>query len=108
MQINIKATKIKLTPEIKDYIQKKVDTLEKYLGTWKVIEARLEVEKTTNHHQKGEIFRAEFNLSLPGKLLRVEKTEKEILKAVDKVRDHMEVIIKRFKEKRIDRRKKVA
>lgn len=108
MQINIKATKIKLTPEIKDYIQKKVDTLEKYLGTWKVIEAHFEVELTTMHHQKGEIFRAELNLFIPGKLLRVEKTEKEMLKAIDKVRDHMAVIIERFKEKRIDRKKKVA
>lgn len=107
MNINIKSTKIKLIPEIKDYIQKKMDTLDKYLGSMKVMQARFEVEKTTEHHQKGEIFRAELNLSLPGKLLRVEKTEKEILKAVDKVRDHMEVIIKRFKEKKIDKKRKV-
>jgi putative sigma-54 modulation protein len=106
MQINIKSTKINLTPEIKDYIQKKMDTLEKYLGTWKVIEAHFEVELTTMHHLKGEIFRAELNMLLPHKLLRVEKTEKELFKAIDKVRDHMEVIIKRFKEKEIDRRKK--
>jgi len=106
MMFNIKATKITLTPEVKSYIQKKMDTLDKYLGSMKILLARFEVEKTTEHHQKGEIFRAELNLTLPGKLLRVEKTEKEILKAIDKVRDHMEVVIKRFKEKQIDKKRR--
>jgi len=32
MNINIKATKIKLTPEVKGYIQEKMDMVEKYLG----------------------------------------------------------------------------
>jgi putative sigma-54 modulation protein len=76
------------------------------LGSLKVLQTHLEIEKTSEHHQKGEIFRAELNLSLPGKLLRVEKTEKEILKAVDKVRDHMEVIIKRFNDKKIDKKRR--
>ncbi len=107
MDINIKSTKIRLTPDIKDYIQKKMDSLEKYLGSWKVMEAHFEVGRTTGHHQKGEIFRAELNMLLPHKLLRVEKTEKELFKAIDKVRDHMEVVIKRFKEKKIDKRKEV-
>ncbi|MFC1678224.1 HPF/RaiA family ribosome-associated protein [Patescibacteria group bacterium] len=37
MKINIKATKIELTPEIKDYIQLKMNMLEKYLGKIKII-----------------------------------------------------------------------
>jgi len=32
MQIQIKATKIELTDAIRDYVQKKVDMLEKYIG----------------------------------------------------------------------------
>ena len=100
MQINIKSTKIELTPEIKDYIQKKMDMLEKYLGEIKVISAHFEAEKTTRHHQKGEIYRAEANLDLPGELLRVEKTEKELFKAIDKVKDHLAEAIKKYKEKK--------
>lgn len=99
MQIQIKATKIKLTPEIKDYIQKKMDMTEKYLGNFTVTSARFEVEMTTQRHKKGEIYRAEANLSVPGELLRVEKTEKEIFKAIDKVKDHLEIMIKKYKEK---------
>lgn len=106
MRINIKATKIKLTPEVKDYIQEKIDMLGKYLGNLQIINTSFEIEKTTQHHLKGRIYRAEVNLVVAGDLLRVEKTEKDIYKAIDKVKDHLEMIIKKYKEKKIERRRK--
>ncbi len=106
MNINIKATKIELTPAIKDYIQEKMDMLEKYLGDIQVINAHFEVELTTHHHQKGDIFRAEANLSIPGSLLRVEKTEGDLYKAIDKVKDHLHMMIKKHKEKMIDKKRR--
>ena len=99
MDINIKATNIELTSEIKDYIQEKIDMLEKYLGRTKVISAKFEVEMTTRHHVKGEIYRAEANLIVPSSILRVEKTEKDLFKAIDKVKDHLARSIKKYKEK---------
>lgn len=106
MQINMNAVNLEFTPQIKDYIQKKMDSLEKYIGTMPVINAKFEVEKTTNHHHKGEIFCAEANLTIGGKLLRVEKTEKDLYKAIDKVKDHMALSIKKYKDKIIDRKRK--
>ena len=103
MQIKIKATNIELTPEIKNYIQEKMDMLSKYLGSVQVINFNFEVELTTKHHNKGEIYRAEANIMVQGNLLRVEKTEKELFKAIDKVKDHLVRSITRYKEKRIDR-----
>jgi len=103
MQINIKATNIELTPEIKDYVQEKMDMLEKYLGSVQVINADFEVAMTTRHHNKGKIYQAEANIEVPGDLLRVEKTEKDLYKAIDKVKDHLMYSIVRYKEKMIDR-----
>lgn len=100
MQVNIKATKIELTPSIKEYAEKKVNMLEKYLGDFPAIHADFEVELTSTHHVKGEIYRAELNLQVPGELLRVEKTGTEIFEAIDKVKDHMEIVIKKYKEKK--------
>jgi len=105
MQLNIKATNLELTSNIKDYVQKKMDMLDKYLGKLKVISAHFEVSQTTNHHQKGEIFCAEANLIVNGDLLRVEKTEKDVYKAIDKVKTHLEQAIKKYKDKKIDRKK---
>lgn len=91
---------MELTEEVKDYVQKKADMLEKYLGDFPAVHADFEVEKMTNHHNKGEIFRAEMNLQVPGELLRVEKTGTEIMEAIDKVRDQMELVIKKYKDRK--------
>ena len=105
MRLIIKATNLELTAELKDYLQKKMDMLDKYLGRLKVINAHLEISKTTNHHLKGEIYSAEVNLSLGSDLLRVKKTEKDLFKAIDKVKDHLEMVIKKYKDKKIGRKK---
>jgi len=105
MQLKIKATKINLTPKIKDYVQEKMDMLEKYLGSIDVINCDVEVGMSIGGQNSGKIFRAEANLQLPGEILRVEKTEKELFKAIDKVKDHLARSIRRYKEKRIDKKR---
>lgn len=106
MQIKIKATKIKLNQETKDYIQEKMDMLEKYLGKIQAMNCDVEVGMSVGGQNSGEIYRCEVNLELPHELLRIEKTEKEIFKAVDKVKDHLIRSIKKYKEKLIDKRRK--
>ena len=100
MQIKIKATKLELTEAIKNYIEEKMSLLEKYFGDFQPTNFDFEVELTTHHHAKGDIFRAEANLSLPGGLLRVEKTETDLYKAIDKVKDHLAEGIVKYKEKK--------
>jgi len=106
MRINIKSTKIELTQEIKDYVQEKMDMLEKYLGDIQVLHCDVEVSMSVGGQKSGKIYRAEANLSVPGELLRVEKTEKELFKAIDKVKDHLGRSIRRYKGKKIERRRK--
>lgn len=107
MEVAIKGTKLKLTPQIKSYVQEKMNMLDKFLGRVQVINAEFEVELTTHHHVKGEIYRAEANIEVKGELLRVEKTEKDIFKAIDKVKDHMAMVITKYKSKR-QRAKKIV
>ena len=105
MQIRIKATNLELTDAIRDYFQKKMDMVEKYLGDIKATNCDVEIEKAVGGQHKGQIFRAEVNLAVPGKLLRVEKTESDLYKAIDKVKDHLELVIKKYKEKMIDKKR---
>jgi putative sigma-54 modulation protein len=105
MKLNIKATNLELTPALRNYIQEKMDMLEKFLGDRPVIQADFEIELTTKHHLKGEIFRAEANLSMPRELLRVEKAEKDMYKAIDKVKDHLKEMIVKHKEKLADKKR---
>ncbi len=105
MNIKIKSTRLELTPAIHDYFQTKMDMIEKYLGEIKVINCDVEIEKAVGSQRKGDIFRAEVNLEVPHKLLRVEKTEADLYKAIDKVKDHLELVIKKYKEKLIDKKR---
>jgi len=107
MKINLKTSKINLTPELKDYVQKKIDMLEKYLGKIEVINCDVELSLSVGSQNHGKIYRAECNLKIPHKLLRIEKTEKNLNKAIDKVKDHLVQMIVKHKEKLIDKNRKI-
>ena len=100
MKYDLKATNLELTDSLRAYAAEKMAKLDKYLGEVEPLNCDLEVELTTHHHLKGEIYRAEINLNLPGELLRVEKTEKQLFKAIDKVKDHVARLIIKYKEKK--------
>lgn len=104
MNIKIKATRLEMTDAIRDYCQEKMDMLDKYLGDIQVLNCDVEVEKAVGGQHKGDIFRAEINLEVPKEMLRVEKTEEDLYKAIDKVKDHMAEVIKKYKEKLIEKR----
>ena len=94
-----------MTPALRDYCQEKMDVVEKYLGGIQVFNCDVEIEKSVGSQHKGEIFRAEVNLQLPHEILRVEKTEEDMYKAIDKVKDHLEMVIKKYKEKLFENKK---
>lgn len=102
----MQANKIELTEDIKDYVQKKMDMLEKYLGDVPVIHCDVELAQDVTDQQTGYIYRAEVNLQVPGELLRVEKVEKDMIKAIDKVKDHLHRSIKRYKEKKLKNKRR--
>lgn len=97
MKINIKGTNAKLTLEIKEIIEEKVSSLSKYYGN--IIEADVEVGITNFHHQKGDIFRAEINLTVPNALVRAEAETDNIVKAINEVRDKLKIELVKYKEK---------
>ena len=98
MQIDIKGTNLELTEAIKDYINEKIGSLEKYFD--EILAARVEVGVTTKHHQKGNIFRAEVNLEVPQKyILRAETEREDLYMAINEVKDDLQVQLKKYKEK---------
>ncbi len=103
MKINLKATKIETTSAISSYVQEKMDMLDKYLGTTQIINCDVELERIIGGQNKGEIFRVEVNLEVPHELLRIEKTEADLYKAIDKVKDHLSEVIVKYREKNRDK-----
>lgn len=63
MNINIKATKTTLTPTIKEHIESKLKSLEKFIRPEEKIRVELEVDKK---HSSGLIFRVEIDMQPHG------------------------------------------
>lgn len=101
MKIIIKTTNIELNPQIEDYIHDKIGTIDKFLDGMdrNVIEARVEIGKITQHHQTGNVFRAEVNLKLPGRILRSEAEEMDYRTAIDRVKEELQSEIKKYRGK---------
>lgn len=101
MKIIIKATQIDLTPSIHQYIEEKIGSLEKFLKRFdpELTEARVEVGRIKHGQRQGEIFRAEVNLRVNGKLLRVVKVEESLQAAIDFARDELAKMIRGYKDK---------
>lgn len=101
IKTNIKATNIELTPDIKDYIFKKIELLEKYIDS-KDTSAMCDVEvgKTTMHHQTGDIFKAEMHLRVSGKYVYAVSEKDTLNSALDEVKDEIARSIASYKKKR--------
>ncbi len=110
MRIRIKTTNIELTPAIEEYVDNKIGGVDKLLEGMdqKVIEAKVEIGKTTQHHRKGDIFRAEVNLIVPGKLLRTEAEEWDLRVAIDEARKDLERKIRKYRGKQSAKYKRGA
>src|SRR3989344_6806707 len=103
MRINISTKNISLDEPLRIFIEEKIGGLDHLIGN-NDGQARVEIGKPSEHHRSGDIFSAEVNLSLGGKLLRATCTHEDLRNAIVDVKDELQVQIKKFKEKTTERR----
>jgi ribosomal subunit interface protein len=108
MNYTIKASKIKLTPEIREYLDKKMDMIDKYLGKIIPVSCHVEVGLLVGGQKNGDIYRTEVILELPHVMLVIEKSSVELIKSIDKAKEHLVRAIVKHREKLIERRRKAA
>lgn len=97
--IQIYSPNLKLTKQVKDHIRRELKNLEKFYDGQVASKIKVEIGKTTLHHKKGKIYRAEINLPAFGRMLRAEEEAKNIHTAINIIKEEMERQIKKFKEK---------
>ncbi|MBU2081820.1 ribosome-associated translation inhibitor RaiA [Patescibacteria group bacterium] len=101
MKIDLKTKNFEITPSIKNYLEQRLNSLDKFLPNDESIFADVELAKTTEHHKKGDIFMAEVNLTMPGRLIRAVAEEWDLHVAIDAVKDNLQREITTNKEKNI-------
>lgn len=113
MKIVIKTTNIQLTTSLKEYIQEKINSLEKFAKMFQKeeyfnhffgkgkprVEAWVEVGKETLHHKKGPFFFAECQMRFPKQSIRSTARAENLKLAINEVKDELQRKLKQFKEK---------
>src|SRR3989344_5475298 len=101
MKIDISTKNITLDEPLKVFIEDKIGGLDHLIGNSDG-QARVEIGMPSKHHRSGDVFSAEANLNLGGKLLRATCSHEDLRSAIVDVKDELQVQIKKFKEKRTD------
>ena len=102
MDIKIKGTGVDLPQTITNYIYEKIGSLEKFLDVLKdkgAVLIEVEIGRTIKHHQKGDVYRAECNISLPGELLRAEHQDWDVRRCIDEIKDQLQERLKKYLSK---------
>ena len=106
MKLELKSKNLDFTLAIKEYIEMKIGGLAKLVsgierGGTEVL-ARVEVVRTSNHHGKGDVYRAEVNIDAPQNIVRAEEESTNIRAAIDGVQVKLRQLLVKYKEKRSD------
>jgi putative sigma-54 modulation protein len=100
----IQGDDLNITPDLKDYVEKKVSRLDHYLPS--INEARVELAEQKSARSPSDREVAQLTVMARGVVLRAEERNEDIFAAVDAVLDKMQRQIERYKGKR--RRQRVA
>jgi putative sigma-54 modulation protein len=87
MNTNIKTTNISLTDAIAEYVQKRMEKIEKLVGDDTSVQCDIELARTTAHHNKGDIFKAEIHIVGSGLNIYQSSEKEDLYAAIDEMRD---------------------
>lgn len=87
MNIQTKATTLSLTPAISEYVERKLSPIAKFFENDSTVRCDVELAKTTNHHNKGDIFKAEVHIVAKDKNIYASVEKEDLYVAIDLVKD---------------------
>lgn len=99
MSTNIKGTNMDLTSAITDHINKSLEFVNRFLNDNEAL-IQVEVGKTTNHHNKGDIFRAEIDVNSKGNKFHTVSEKSDLYLAINDAKDQITSELKKTFEKK--------
>ena len=102
MRVTIKTTGINLTPDLSDYLNKRLTALEKLTAHHsEAVMVDVEIGRTTKHHHTGDIYKAEINVHVGHKSFRAVKETGDLFTSIDAAKDQMLEELRSNKKKRL-------
>lgn len=89
MNIKVKSGEIEITEAIRDYAEKKIgEALEKF--NKRNLSAEVELGKTTNHHQHGDIYKTSVIVNGSDKNIFVDAIKDDLYASIDGAKERLE------------------
>jgi ribosomal subunit interface protein len=95
----IKTTGMDITEAISEYVHKKVDVLEKFIDGNGQSLAEIEIGRTTHHHHKGDVYKAEINFTYQKGTLNAVAMDSDLYRAIDVMKDNIMHELKKTNQK---------
>ncbi|GAE28631.1 ribosomal subunit interface protein [Halalkalibacter wakoensis JCM 9140] len=93
MNYNIRGENLDVTPALRDYVEKKVNKLERYFDTTPIADVNVRMQVLNNQHI------IEITIPMPQLLLRAEEVHQDMYAAIDSVVEKLERQIRKHKTK---------
>ena len=111
MTVNIQATNFDLTPHWRSYVEGKLADSFRAFGDMNLepVIVDIELELTTRRYRRSrddrQLYRAEVNVQIPGRLIRAEESAPDLRKAIVKMKKTLTEEIRSWRERLIDARR---
>ena len=105
MELNIRGKNVKVSEDRRELIQKKLGNLNHYLES--INEATVELS-SENTRKNDERLVVEMTVRTNGTLMRAEERDNNLSNALDRVHAKMQRQMSRYKDRRVDRKRRLA
>lgn len=90
MRLNLKATNITITDDVRVYLEKRLQSLDKLISLEDPsVMIDVELGRTTRHHQSGDVFFAEINIHKGKETFRSVSDRPDLQSAIDDMREEI-------------------
>lgn len=105
MEYQVYSKNLLVTDSLREYLDLKLAHIDRL--SVETVACRVDLSRDA-HHRKGDIFRVEINMNVPSKLLRIVEQHSDARAAIDLAVDKLHRQLQKFKNKRIDLRRRLA
>lgn len=102
MNIQTTITKLDNTEELRDYVDKKFSSLKKFIKNYDNTLCEVDLKKQHKHQQSKDMYYAEVNLSVDGKMFRATAEADSMFAAIDEAKEDLKREIRKANSKNRD------
>ena len=92
------------SPALEEVVSRKLESIDHLVAGYDDVRAEVDLERTTEHHKGGEVFRIHIRVMLPGHVIDADAKGDDIYALADEARDTLHGAVQRFKDQDVARR----